>query len=78
MTTLEWETDSWLSGKVKDIITSQPAMHRMVKSTPFRILTMPTSREFGHTFTTHIASPQKELLVFLNMVRQRLKGFNSM
>ena len=29
MITLEWETEPWLSGKVKDFIISQPAIQQM-------------------------------------------------
>lgn len=63
MIILEWEIDNQQYGKVKDIITSQLAMLKMVKSIRSKMLTMEILKEFGPTSTFHTVLPPREQLV---------------
>jgi hypothetical protein len=78
MTTLEWATDSLLSGKGKDTTTSQLATVKLAKSMSFKMSTMAILKVSGLTCIIPTASWQKELLLSSSMAIQRHRGFNSM
>jgi len=76
---LALEIEFWLTGKVKDITTSQPAMQPMVTPTTHKTITsLMISKVFGHTSTTHTVEIKREQSVSLNMVMPLSREFNLM
>lgn len=77
----EWVTDNLQSGSEQPFITSQPAMHRPIMPTSFRMSDSQVemiSKVFGPTFISHTASQIKEQLPLSNTVMVMFREHNRM